>query len=61
MKAMNTLKKQHENQNEEIKKFLLDTIRHEHPEWIEENGDCTKCHEYYESLSSIVSIVGVSE
>lgn len=59
MKTMNTIKKQHINQNEVIKKFLLDTIRNEHPDWVEENGKCAKCNEYYESLSSIVSIVGI--
>ncbi len=41
-------------------KFLLDTIRAEHPEWINEQGECPKCQEYYESLSDIVMIKGVS-
>lgn len=41
-------------------KFLLDTIRAEHPEWINEHGECPKCEEYYESLSDIVMIEGVS-
>jgi len=41
-------------------KFLLDTIRAEHPEWIDEYGECPKCQEYYESLSDIVLIESVS-
>lgn len=61
MKTLITSIKQRTNQNEAVKKFLLDTIRHEHPDWVEENGECTKCNEYYESLSSIVSIVGENQ
>ena len=42
--------------NQIAEKFLRNTIRYEHPEWIEEDGTCKKCDEYYESLLEIVEI-----
>ena len=42
--------------NQIAKKFMLDTIRSEHPEWVEEDGTCKKCMEYYESLDYLVTI-----
>lgn len=37
-------------------KYVLDLIRSEHPEWIESNGACKKCVEYYKALDNAVII-----
>jgi len=29
----------------------------EHPEWVEEDGACPKCTEYYESLTDNLDII----
>lgn len=34
---------------------VIDMIRRDHPEWIEPDGVCRKCIEYYESLDDAVS------
>ncbi len=28
-------------------KHIVDIIKQEHPEWVEKNGVCKKCYEYY--------------
>jgi len=33
--------------------WLLTEIRKEHPEWVEANGTCTKCVDYYHSLDNV--------
>ncbi|EGG99031.1 hypothetical protein imdm_1599 [gamma proteobacterium IMCC2047] len=33
--------------------WLLEEIRKEHPEWVEENGLCTKCIAYYRNLDNV--------
>lgn len=32
--------------------YVLERIRHEHPDWVEENGACTKCWEDYLGLDA---------
>lgn len=32
---------------EHTEKHIVDLVRHDHPEWVEENGMCRKCLEYY--------------
>ncbi len=39
-----------------IEKYVLDTIKSEHPEWIESSGGCKKCVEYYKALDNAVII-----
>ncbi len=29
-------------------KHVIDLVKHDHPEWIEQNGICQKCLEYYQ-------------
>ena len=36
--------------------YLLDVIKAEHPDWVEENGACKKCVEYYHALDHAVLI-----
>lgn len=37
--------------------WLLKIIILEHPEWVEEDGACPKCTEYYESLTDNLKII----
>lgn len=37
--------------------WVLDFIRKQHPEWMQEDGTCPKCIEYYENLDNVVSVV----
>ena len=30
--------------------YIIHSIKEEHPEWIQENGACPKCIEYYKNL-----------
>lgn len=42
---MSTLDPRHE-----IEHFVMQSIMESHPEWVDEDGCCEKCIEYYESL-----------
>lgn len=34
---------------------VIDLIKRDHPEWVQPDGACAKCVEYYESLDDAVS------
>ena len=34
---------------EHIDKHIVDLVKHDHPEWIENSGMCKKCYEYYKA------------
>jgi len=36
--------------------YLRELIRKEYPEWIDYNGECEKCGQYYDSLLDTVEI-----
>ncbi len=36
--------------SEEIRQYVLSVIRTNHPKWVESDGSCEKCWEYYENL-----------
>ncbi len=36
--------------SEEIRAYVLSVIRTSHPEWVESDGSCAKCWEYYRNL-----------
>jgi hypothetical protein len=38
----------------------LELVKKDHPEWVKKDGACPKCKAYYESLDSVVSVVGSS-
>lgn len=61
MNAMNNSKSQRNNLSLIAEKFVLDSIRIEHPEWVDEEGGCPKCNEYYESLSDIVIMQNINQ
>lgn len=31
-------------------KFIIDRIKQEHPDWVEKDGACPKCVDYYKGL-----------
>ena len=61
MNSTNTTKNQRNKLSVMAEKFVLDSIRFDHPDWIDEEGDCPKCNEYYESLSELVTIQDVGQ
>ena len=36
--------------------FLREMIRKEYPDWVEEDGECPKCDDYYDSLLDAIEI-----
>ena len=34
--------------------WLIDTIKEKNPHWVEQDGACQKCIDYYKSLDDIV-------
>jgi hypothetical protein len=34
---------------EHTEKHIVDLIKHDHPEWVESDGLCRKCYDYYRS------------
>ena len=36
--------------------YVLSIIRDEHPEWIERDGTCKRCEQYYKALDTLVDI-----
>ena len=37
--------------------LVLDMIRRDHPEWVQEDGVCAQCIEYYKNLDNAVEII----
>lgn len=40
----------------EFEQYVLDVIKKEHPEWVESDGACPRCLDYYRSLDSAIQI-----
>jgi len=59
MNFLNTSKEKRKKLTRIAEQYVLDTIRYEHPDWIDQNGECQKCYAYYESLGDIVTIDGI--
>jgi len=38
------------SESEELRKYTIEIIKSQHPEWVEEDGACPKCWEYYGKL-----------
>ena len=45
------LKAHLEEDNEEIRDYVLSVIRKNNPNWVAEDGSCAKCWEHYRNLS----------
>ena len=43
-----------ENLHDIAEQYMLDIIKSEHPEWVEKDGSCTRCEEYYYYLDDLV-------
>ncbi len=37
--------------------YVLNIIKKEHPEWVDQNGACIKCIEHYKALDNAIKIV----
>lgn len=40
----------------EIEQLLIEMIKEKNAEWVEADGACTKCIDYYKTLDDIVTI-----
>jgi hypothetical protein len=38
---------------EEVRAFIVDFIRLQHPEWVRDDGTCPKCIDYYNDLDEV--------
>lgn len=36
--------------------LVLDMIRRDHPDWVEADGSCRRCVEYYEGLDDALKV-----
>ena len=36
--------------------YVLSVIREEHPEWIDRDGSCSRCEQYYKYLDDLISL-----
>ena len=56
---MNQIQK-HQNLNKHLdlvaELYLREMIRKEYPDWVDFNGECEKCDQYYDSLLDTVEI-----
>lgn len=43
-----------DNLNNIAEQYMLEVIKNEHPEWVEEDGSCRRCEEYYYHLDDLV-------
>ena len=48
--AMDELQAHVQMDSEEIRGYVLSVIRTSHPEWVESDGSCAECWEYYHNL-----------
>ena len=39
---------------QEVEDFLRDMIKADHPTWIDEDGNCDECDDYYDGLEDAV-------
>ena len=35
---------------QEAQDWIIDAIRHQHPDWVKSDGTCSKCLDYYRRL-----------
>lgn len=40
----------------EFEQYVLDVIKKEHPEWVESDGTCPRCMDYYRSLDNAIQL-----
>ena len=47
------------NLNTVAEKYVLKWIKYEHPEWVEEDGSCKRCEQYYRILDKLVAFKNI--
>ncbi len=50
------MKNANDNLNNIAEQYMLEVIKNEHPEWVEKDGSCKRCEEYYYNLDDLVDI-----
>ena len=48
--------KQCDDLNHEIEHLVMQMIKNENPQWVESDGACKRCIQYYSDLDNIVAI-----
>ena len=46
-----------DNLNDEIEHAVMELIKKENPEWVEADGACNECLNYYSDLDNIVEVL----
>ena len=41
----------------DAERYVLEVIKKDHPEWVESDGACEPCMDYYKSLDKAVQLV----
>ena len=41
---------------EQVEASVIDMIKTKNPEWVESDGSCEKCMDYYENLGEMVEL-----
>ena len=42
--------KERETGHHEVEHYVLELIRNDHPDWIEKDGSCQNCIDYYQHI-----------
>jgi len=40
-----------------VEREVIQMIKRDHPNWVESDGSCQKCVEYYDALDDIVEVI----
>ena len=48
------MKSANENLHDIAEQYMLEIIKNEHPDWVEQDGSCTRCEEYHYHLDDLV-------
>ena len=41
----------------DAERYVLEMIKKDHPEWVESDGACEPCMDYYKSLDKAVQLI----
>ena len=48
------MKKTMDNAHDIAEQYMLEVIKSEHPDWVEKDGSCKRCEEYYLYLDEFI-------
>ncbi len=57
MKACKLCGTEAQRLNQELEDIVINMIKQEHPEWVESDGACQRCLEYYDKLESEIEVI----